>query len=115
KTLRAMRKGADVIVQAALDSGQWLGYADVLRRVGQRSAVGAWSYEVHDTKLARETRGGTILQLCVYSDLVGAIQQRQPDRFYVVTPVGIEAYRVDDYAAFYRLVRDRYLASLDLH
>src|SRR5580765_541874 len=30
KTVRAMREGADVIVQAALDSGQWLGYADVL-------------------------------------------------------------------------------------
>ena len=28
------------------------------------SALGAWSYEAQDTKLARETKGGTILQLC---------------------------------------------------
>jgi uncharacterized protein len=27
------------------------------------SALGVWSYEVIDTKLARETKGGTILQL----------------------------------------------------
>jgi predicted RecB family nuclease len=114
KTVRAMREGADVIVQAALESGQWLGYADVLRRVEQSSTLGAWSYEVHDTKLARETRGGTILQLCVYSDLVGVIQGRPPEHFHVVTPVNVETYRVDDYAAFYRLVRDRFLSSLDV-
>jgi len=113
KTLRAMHDGADVIVQAALDSGHWLGYADVLRRVEQPSDLGAWSYEVHDTKLGRETRGGTILQLCVYSDLVAGIQGRPPEHFFVVTPAGVEAYRVDDYAAFYRLVRERFLASLD--
>ena len=39
-TLDAMRGGADVVVQAALRGGRWLGFADVLRRVARPSAPG---------------------------------------------------------------------------
>ena len=105
-----MARGAEVIVQAALADGGWAGYADVLVRVPTPSALGDWSYEVVDTKLAQETRGGTILQLCAYSDIVGTIQGRTPEHFHVVTPgepFVEEAYRFDDYAAYYRLVRGR--------
>src|SRR5712672_2034062 len=55
QTLVAMRAGADVIVQGALLQGAWSGRADILRRVETPSDLGAWSYEVIDTKLARET------------------------------------------------------------
>jgi predicted RecB family nuclease len=108
KTLAAMRDGADVIVQAPIGGNGWFGYADVLRRVDGPSILGAWHYEVHDTKLARETRGGTILQLCVYSDVIASLQGRQPDHFVVVTPVAAERYRFDDFSAFYRLVAHAY-------
>jgi predicted RecB family nuclease len=112
-TLDAMRHGADVIVQAALAADGWLGYADVLSKVDAPSpAFGAWSYEAHDTKLSRETRGGTILQLCVYSDLVGQIQGRSPECFRVVTPAGVESYRFDDFGAFYRQVKARFLEAV---
>lgn len=107
-TLDAMRSGCEIIVQAALMKGTWGGKADVLRRVNIPSNLGDWSYEVIDTKLARETKCGAILQLSLYSDLVGAIQGRQPDYMYVVAPwTGFEpqAYRPDDYSAYYRLVR----------
>src|SRR5712691_6626095 len=57
-TVAAMRECIDVIVQARLDDGRWTGYADVLRRVETPSELGDWSYEVWDTKLARETRAG---------------------------------------------------------
>src|SRR5262245_66598651 len=98
-----MRAGTDVIVQAGLTNTQWFGYADVLRKVSTSSAeLGGWSYEAVDTKLSRETRGGTILQLCVYTDLLGEIQGRKPEHFHVVTPVGPECYRFHDFAAFYR-------------
>jgi hypothetical protein len=40
-------------------------------RVDAPSALGGWSYQVADTKLARETRAGTILQLGLYSELGG--------------------------------------------
>ncbi len=110
QTLEAMRCGADVIVQAALADDRWFGYPDVLRKVEVASSTfGAWSYEAHDTKLSRETRGGTILQLCVYSDLVGRIQGRAPDYFHVVTPVAAQTFRFDDFAAFYRQVKAAFL------
>ncbi len=114
RTLDAMRVGADVIVQARLEAGDIVGYADILRRVDTPSALGDWSYEAHDTKLTRETKGGTILQLSAYSHLLAEMQGRIPDAFYVVTPVATERYLVADYAAYYRLVRstlDRELAK----
>ena len=51
KTLQAMRKGYDVIVQAKLKNDQWQGYADLLFKVDGPSKLGEWSYEVADTKL----------------------------------------------------------------
>lgn len=117
RTIAAMRDGADVIVQAALSDGQWFGYADILQRVDTPSRLGAWSYEVADTKLARETRGGTILQLGLYSELVADLQGARPVHFYVVTPdpvAPIQRYRVDDYAAYSRLVRRQLLDGIAL-
>jgi len=103
-TIEAMRAGAQVIVQARLAGDQVAGYADVLLRVEQGSSLGDWSYEVQDTKLAKETKGGTILQLSAYSDMLGSIQGRLPEYFEVVTPLASERYRVEDYAAYYRMV-----------
>ncbi|MGH8722439.1 MAG: hypothetical protein ACREU4_10665, partial [Burkholderiales bacterium] len=110
RTRAAMTSGADVIVQAPLGEDGWAGFADILRRVDVPSDLGGWSYEVVDTKLARETRGGTVLQLCVYSALVHRVQGRRPERFHVVSPGAPfleRAYRLDDFEAYYRLVRDR--------
>ncbi len=105
-----MRAGADAIVQASLGRGQWIGRADVLLRVPEPSDLGDWSYEVVDTKLAQETRGGTVLQLCLYSDLVAAVQGRAPSQMHVVRPgqgFPRESFRYEDFAAYYRLVRRR--------
>jgi predicted RecB family nuclease len=59
-----MRAGAPIIAQGALRAERWGGRADILRRIGKPSELGAWSYEVIDTKLARETKGNTVLQIC---------------------------------------------------
>ncbi|MBR0913947.1 TM0106 family RecB-like putative nuclease [Bradyrhizobium japonicum] len=108
QTRQAMARGDAVIVQAALRDGHWSGRADVLRRVEAPSGLGAWSYEVTDTKLARETKGNTVLQLSLYSDLLATMQQKVPETAHVVTPGAEympEAYRVADFAAFYRRIR----------
>lgn len=108
QTLAAMRAGADVIVQGALVQGAWGGRADILRRVETPSALGGWSYEVIDTKLARETKGATVLQLCLYSDLVAAVQGCTPEYMYVVTPGSgfePERYRTAAFSAYYRRSR----------
>jgi uncharacterized protein len=110
RTLGAMKSGADVIPQADLQHGTWHGRADVLLRVPKPSRLGDWSYEVVDTKLARETRGGTILQLCLYTELVQTVQGELPDRMHVVKPgSGFEAetFRPLDYLAYYRYVKSR--------
>lgn len=105
ETLAAMRRGPDVIVQAALRAGRWEGRADILRRVERASDLGEWSYEVVDTKLARETRGGTVLQLCLYSDLLASTQGLPPNAAYVVAPWSdfqAQRFRLHDYGAYYR-------------
>jgi uncharacterized protein len=110
-TSDALRSGADVVVQPALRHEHWFGRPDILRRVDSLASVfGTWSYEVVDTKLAEETRAATILQLAVYSDLLGRAQGALPERFYVVTPdpvAPLQTYRVQDYAAYFRLLRKR--------
>ncbi|MCC7123460.1 MAG: TM0106 family RecB-like putative nuclease [Acidobacteria bacterium] len=108
RTMAAMRNGVDVIVQARLASDDLAGYADVLRRVQQPSALGAWSYEPYDTKLSRETKGASILQLCAYAGLLEQMQGARPAHFHVVTPdpqQPVQSYRVQDYAAYYRAAR----------
>ena len=110
RTQGAMRDGIDVIAQATLADGRWLGRADVLRRVDLASRLGNWSYEVWDTKLSRETKAGSVLQICLYSDLLESVQGVRPRLMYVVPPrpgFHPDSYRVDDYLAYYRLVRQR--------
>ena len=110
RTLQAMNTGADVIVQAALDCRPWIGFADVLRKTRvRRSKLGNWAYEAHDTKLARETRAGTIVQLCVYSELLTGLQGFVPERFHVVTPVAGQSYRFSDFAAFHRQIKTKFV------
>tara|TARA_R110002033_G_scaffold170978_1_gene215093 strand:+ start:6230 stop:9628 length:3399 start_codon:yes stop_codon:yes gene_type:complete len=113
-TIEAMTSGADVIVQGALRSGSWVGRADILRKVVAPSGLGAWSYEAVDTKLARETKGGTVLQLCLYSELIGDIQGLMPEFAHVVPPWSEfvpERYRLADFGAYYRQVKGGMAAS----
>jgi len=117
QTLDAMRAGADVIVQGGLSDGRWFGKPDVMQRLEKPSSLGAWSYEISDTKLARETRAGTVLQLSLYSEMLGIAQGLKPEHFYVVTPNPdgpVTTYRVDDYAAYFRLIRAQMQATVAL-
>ena len=108
QTLEAMRAGAAIIYQGALLQGVWSGRADILRRIEVASDLGAWSYEVIDTKLARETKGATVLQLSLYSELLAVMQGHLPEHMYVVTPGSgfePEIYRTQSFGAYYRRVK----------
>ena len=114
QTLAAMKQGSPVIVQGALSHDHWIGRADVLRRVETPSTFGKWSYEVVDTKLTRETKAGTVLQLCLYSDLLTKAQGVEPEYMYVVTPWSefqLQPYRFADYAAYFRKVKHGLLTA----
>lgn len=124
ETIAAIRRGDDVIVQGALGNEHWYGRPDILKRIAadKRPAgaeapaythaaahTHAAAYEVVDTKLSRETKAGTVLQLALYSELLADIQGHRPEYFHVVTPEKTETYRLDEYAAYFRLQRDRIL------
>ena len=110
-TIAAMRAGHDVIVQAPLANDVFFGIADVLLKCESPSALGSYSYEPVDTKLSRETRASSILQLVTYCDAIEAYQGTPPEHFHVVTPLRIETYRRDDFGAYYRLVRSQFLSA----
>ncbi|HSC44921.1 MAG TPA: TM0106 family RecB-like putative nuclease, partial [Candidatus Acidoferrum sp.] len=114
ETLRLMADGTDVIAQGALRDGQWFGRPDVLIKVERPSKNWNWSYEVQDTKLARETKATTILQLSVYSELVETAQGTAPECMWVITPAAGysgERYRVAEYAAYFRYVKREMLKA----
>jgi predicted RecB family nuclease len=117
RTREAMTAGAEVIVQGSFRKAEWVGRPDVLVRVEKPSALGAWSYEVVDTKLSRETKAGTVLQLCLYADLVEDVQGLRPEQGYVVVPhSGFERqpYRMDDYGAYFRRVRSNLVDAVTI-
>jgi predicted RecB family nuclease len=83
-TVDALRRGVSVVYQATFEHGPWHGRSDFLIRVEKPSALGAWSYEPVETKLARSTKAGALIQLCFYSDLLSQIQEAQPEWMHVV-------------------------------
>src|SRR4029079_18024295 len=113
-TRQAMRQGLDAIYQATFIQGQWGGRADFLLRVETPSELGPWSYEVVETKLAKSTKARALMQLCFYSELVAAIQGKEPEKMHVVLGRGAKAeeFRVQRYLAFFRKVKSDFQTSL---
>ncbi|MCS3557401.1 MULTISPECIES: TM0106 family RecB-like putative nuclease [unclassified Sphingobacterium] len=107
QTLEAMKEGYDFIYQARLSNEKWQGWADFLRKVKQPSNLGDWSYEVIDTKLTTNTRSGSIIQITLYSELLGDIQGIMPEHMTIKNPEEEHNYRVNDYNAYLRLIKKR--------
>ncbi len=107
-TQSAMIQGKQIICQGRFQFENWRGRPDVLLRVERDSNLGGWSYEVVDCKLARETKAETIIQLCLYSELVAQIQGAEPELVHVIRPdvkYELESWRVSSFGAYYRLVK----------
>jgi len=117
-TTDAMAAGADVIYQATFFDGTFRGHADFLLRVespDRPSRWGPYHYEVADTKLARHVKASAILQICSYVDQLEQIQGVRPEWLHVAlggSARAVERLRVDDYMAYYRSARDRFLQTL---
>jgi predicted RecB family nuclease len=118
RTIEAMAAGADVIYQATFFEGTFRGHADFLLRVeapDRPSRWGPYHYEVADTKLARHVKASAILQICSYVDQLERIQDVRPVWLHVAlggSAHAVERLRVDDFMAYYRNARDRFLAAL---
>ncbi|MCU1495036.1 MAG: protein of unknown function, putative recB domain, partial [Acidimicrobiaceae bacterium] len=117
-TLLALAAGPDVIYQATfLDtSGSgpiWRGHADFLRRVDEPSALGAYSYEPEDTKLARHVRPSAVLQLCSYAEQLQLAQGIAPREIHVVLGGALRvSLRLAGFAAYYRFAKARFEAAI---
>ncbi len=117
-TIDSMASGADVVYQATFFDGTWRGHADFLLRVDdpdRPSRWGPWHYEVADTKLARHVKASAVLQICSYIDQLERIQEVRPEWMHVAlggSARAVERLRVDDYMAYYRSARDRFLATM---
>jgi uncharacterized protein len=118
ETIAAMAGGADVVYQATFFDGTWRGHADFLLRRDDPSRPSVWGpyhYEVADTKLARHVKASAILQICSYIDQLERYQGVRPEWLHVAlggSARAVETLRVDDYLAYYRGVRDRFLATV---
>jgi uncharacterized protein len=112
-TREAMRRGDGVIYQAAFLNEDWSGRADFLVRVEVPSALGAWSYEVADTKLALREKPPFLVQLCVYAELVAAVQGTYPPVVRALFGDGSEtAYDPMQYLPYVRVAKRRFAAAV---
>ena len=113
-TLDAMGSGVAVVHQAAFFDGRWSGTADFLLRVdGTPSALGPFSYEPADAKLAREVRPAVLLQLCAYAEQLERLQGVPPEHVHVILGDGTVArFPVRAFAAYFRSNRAQLEAAL---
>ena len=77
-TVLALKEGFKVIHKAFFIEDTFRGEVDFLIRVETKSDLGAWSYEVWDTKIARNPQTRHVLQITAYSNMLGKLQELSP-------------------------------------
>ncbi|MFV2062501.1 MAG: TM0106 family RecB-like putative nuclease [Chloroflexota bacterium] len=114
RTREAIERGEDVIFQACFFDGTWLGFADFLLRVEDPDAPLGWSYEVADTKLAHKVKASALLQICVYNEMLEAIQGVYPKMMHVALggkERETKSFRTADYTAYYRMAKRLFMET----
>ena len=102
-------RAAEIIYQPYLVSadGRWRGFADFLERLPDGT------YEPVDTKLARSAKPAHLLQLLFYAEQVERLQGAPVEHVHVENGRGErESFRTAEFQAYYRRVRERFLAAL---
>ena len=108
-TLRAIKSGAPVIYQAALECGRFSGLADFLKL----NASG--EYQVWDTKLANSPKPYYAIQLCCYSEMLAAATGGpMPESFGIILGnKDRKEFRVGDFIHHYHRIKTGFLALQD--
>src|SRR5919204_4511681 len=115
QTVAALRQGVDVVYQGTFFSNGWRCHPDFLLRVDASSALGPFSYEVADAKLARKAKAAAVLQACVYAEQLASVQGVPPENIRLILGDGTEEeLRLKDYGAYYRTVKRRFEATVGL-
>lgn len=113
QTLRAVRRGAPVIYQAAMFDGRFVGFADfMLLEDGPEGS----RYRLRDTKLARSVKVEALLQLAAYAQtLTEAGVPVAEDVDLMLGDGSIVSYPVAELLPVYRPRRDALQDLLDRH
>src|SRR3954447_8942317 len=108
RTSGAMRAGVPLIYQAQFFDGRWQGRVDFLRRIATPSDLGAYAYEIIDTKLARGVKPQVVHQLSLYNRLLADVQGFEPELAFVLLDDGTEQpVELKRYAALHRRITRR--------
>jgi predicted RecB family nuclease len=113
-TKEAMEEGFDFIHQASLCNDELRGSADLLRRIEQPSALGAWSYIPIECKLASKPKTTFLVQALAYCELLTPLLGQRPEHFELYLGGGrFQRYATDQFWAWYQLLRQRYRSFRD--
>ena len=113
QTLRAIRRSAPVIYQAAMFDGRFVGFADFL--ILENSPAGH-RYRLCDTKLARSVKVEALLQLAAYAHtLITAGVSVAPEVDLVLGDGATVSHRLDELLEVYRQRRAALQRLLDGH
>lgn len=102
-TKAAMRKGKEVVYQAALYSHPWIGFADFLIKCDEPSDLGDYSYYPLDTKLKKTATADHLIQLSLYAYLIAQVQGKMPSEARIITGDGAEKAVYTNIAHYYFL------------
>lgn len=109
RTREALRAGADVLYQAAFHDGEFLGYADFLRRTDD-------GWVVADSKLARRAKPQALLQLAAYADQLEDLGEPVAPTVELLLGSGERAaYPLAEIAPIFRERRERLRGLLAAH
>jgi predicted RecB family nuclease len=113
-TRAALSDGREIVFQAALAHPPFMGYADFLERVPIPSNLGAFSYAIVDTKLARSPKAYFLVQLCAYAEMLEALQGLRPNEVHVILGTGERrTFRTDDYFFAYLAAKKGFLDLME--
>lgn len=113
QTRRAVDRRAEVIYQAAMFDGRFVGFADFLML---EQGPDGERYRLRDTKLARSVKVEALLQLAAYAEVLTAAGVPVADEVELVLGDGATAtYRIDELLPVYRPRREALQRLLDDH
>jgi len=116
ETVVAIKEGKEMISQALLmdEDGKFRGLADFLIKVNTDSDLGPWSYEVYDTKIARNPKSLHVLQITAYSEILKKIQRSTPKKMYLIGGNHKEhPYKVNQFIDYFTYIKEVFKKFVD--